>query len=329
MKRIDASTEAIWIALSLSPHIGAKTFQRLRRHFDDDLAAVLAASAPELQRVHGIGPAIAREIQAIDLERSARQIVNWRELGVACLRLGEGAYPTRLGALEAAPPLVFARGELDADLWARTIAIVGARQPSQEALTLARQLAEKLARHGYTVASGLALGIDKAAHCGALNAGGKTIAVLGSGVLNVYPAVNRELAGRIQAQGALLSELNPGWGVNAQRLVARNRLISGLSQAVVLVESGLDGGAMYTARFAREQGRHIATYDLPASGNQALLRQGALAIDRGDPLGFLARLDEADQFGRNKLEHLTHKQMFVYNGGEAERRHGIRREKET
>ena len=311
MKRIEASSEALWIALSLSPHIGAKTFQRLLRYFDDDLAAILVASGAELQRVHGIGPAIARDIQAIDLERTAKQIANWRELGVACLTLEDSAYPTGLRELEQAPPLVFARGKLDDELWSRTIAIVGARQPSQEARFLTLQLAAKLARQGYTVVSGLALGIDMAAHCGALNAGGKTIAVLGSGVLNVYPAVNRELAARIRAQGALLSELKPGWGANAQRLVARNRLISGLSQAVVLVESQLDGGAMYTARFAREQGRPVYTYDLPASGNQALLGQGARAIDRDDPLSFLAQLDE---FGKSRLEHLTHTQMFVYNG---------------
>lgn len=133
----------------------------------------------------------------------------------------------------------------------------------------------------------MALGIDAAAHTGSLSAQGVTIAVLGSGVLKVYPPANQELAERIRESGALLSELHPFDSANAQRLVSRNRIISGLSRAVIVVESDAQGGAMYTARFAREQGRSVYTFDLPASGNQALIRSGAVVLKRDDPLDFM------------------------------------------
>ena len=124
----------------------------------------------------------------------------------------------------------------------------------------------------------LALGIDAAAHAAALAAGGTTIAVLGSGVLNIYPPKNRTIASRIVDSGALVSEVHPALAPNAQRLVSRNRIISGLSQAVIMIESAADGGAMHTARFAMEQGRKVYTFRLPASGNGKLMRAGAAVL---------------------------------------------------
>ena len=197
---------------------------------------------------------------------------------------GNPAYPARLQALDDAPPLLFARGCLQESIWARTVAVVGRRQPSDRARFLTLQLALHLARAGVTVVSGLALGIDTAAHQGALEAGGATVAVLGSGLRRVYPAANRERAQRIEAAGALISQVPPDWGVNAQRLVARNRIISGLAQRIVLVESGADGGAMYTVRFAHEQGRAVYAFDLPASGNQLALQNGAKPLSQEEPL---------------------------------------------
>ena len=136
----------------------------------------------------------------------------------------------------------------------------------------------KLARAGCTIVSGMALGIDAAAHTSALEAGGHTVAVLGSGVLNIYPPRNRWLASRILESGALVSEAHPRLAPNAQRLVSRNRIISALSGAVIVIESDVDGGAMHTARFAREQGRKVYTFRLPASGNQQLMRNGAAVL---------------------------------------------------
>lgn len=287
MKRTEVGPEELFTALSLSPHIGAKTLVKLLRHFDDDLGAILAASAADLMRVRGIGQAIARDIESVDLDLVTRQIEDWRASGVSILTLHDADYPPLLRGLDKAPPALFVHGRLATEHWSKAIAIVGSRTPTKEARFMTLQLAAKLARHGFTVVSGLALGIDAAAHSGALAGGGPTVAVLGCGVLNVYPEANRPLAARVEACGALVSELHPQWGANAQRLVARNRIISGLCRAVIMVESQVDGGAMHTARFAQEQRRPVYTFDLPASGNQALIRRGATALQPDDPLELL------------------------------------------
>ncbi len=287
MKRTElgaATAELPWLALSLLPNIGSQTRDNLMRHFGQDPVAVLAAPPAALLDVPGIGRTLAREIAAIDLGRVAAKLADWRRQGIDILTCRDPQYPQPLREIADAPAALFARGTLRPE---RTIAIVGTRQPSPAARFISLELARKLARAGYTIVSGLALGIDSAAHAGALAAPGRTLAVLlGSGLLNIYPESNRALARRIQAAGALLSETRPRWPVNAQRLVARNRIISGLSGAVILVESHIDGGAMYTARFARAQGRPVYTFDLPASGNQFLIKQGAHALKRDAPLDF-------------------------------------------
>ena len=284
MKRTELQADLRRLALSLSPSIGAKTLHNLLSHFDDDLDAILEASEAELLRVRGVGPAIAGEIQGINLGRLAAEAERWAAAGVRTLAPGCEGYPQNLSQVADAPPALFAIGLEAAAMEAKTAAIVGRREPTPEARFITLQLAMQLAQAGYTVVSGLALGIDTAAHVGALSAGGQTIAVLGSGVLNIYPEANRPLAARIEQAGMILSEVHPGWGANAQRLVSRNRIISGLSRTVILVESNIDGGAMYTARFAREQGRPLFTFDLPAGGNQALIRRGAVVLKRDDPL---------------------------------------------
>lgn len=287
MKRTELDAEVFHITLSLSPNIGAKTLSNLRVHFRGDLGAVFAASPRELQRVRGIGAKTAAEIGRMDPARIADQIANWRQRGVAISTIGQARYPAALRDLDDGPPTLFWRGCAPPLDLLKTVAIVGTRRPSPEARFIALQLAMRLARADYAVVSGLALGIDAAAHTGALSAAGATIAVLGSGVLKVYPPANRELAERILKSGALVSELHPYAGANAQRLVSRNRIISGLSRAVIVVESDEAGGAMYCARFAREQKRPVYTFDLPASGNQALIRSGALVLNRDDPQEFM------------------------------------------
>ncbi len=287
MKRTELDAEVPHIALSMSPNIGAKTLKNLRQHFHDDLAAVFTASPSELQRVRGIGAKTAAEIGRMDPRRVADQIASWRQRGVAIETMRQPRYPASLRDLDDGPPTLFWRGNTRPADWARTVAIVGTRSPSPDGQFITLQLAMQLARAGYAVVSGLALGIDTAAHTGALSAAGATIAVLGSGVLQVYPSGNRALAERILESGALVSELHPYGRANAQRLVSRNRIISGLSRAVVVVESDARGGAMYAARFAREQGRPVYTFDLPASGNQSLIASGAVVLNRDQPLDFV------------------------------------------
>ena len=278
MKPTDNDAKASWVALSLLPHIGAKTFSNLLNHFDGDLAAILAATPGELKKVPGIGARIAHDIKSIDRPAICQELLAWEGQGIRILPHADAAYPQQLLSTSDYPPALFVRGCSQPQSWQQTIAIVGTRYPSQVAKILTLQLAMKLARSGCTIVSGLALGIDASAHASALAAGGKTVAVLGSGVLNVYPPENRKIADGIMRSGALVSEVHPRLAPNAQRLVARNRIISGLSQKVILVESAADGGAMHTARFAVEQGRKVYTFRLPSSGNEKLMREGAAVL---------------------------------------------------
>ena len=242
-------------------------------------SAVFVATPRELQSVTGIGAKIAREIKNVDLETLARELPDWARAGHTSFALHRHIIP-KAPAIRAGFPAdhLCARLLATQEDWEPTIAIVGTRYPSQVAKILTLQLSMKLARAGCTIVSGLALGIDAAAHASALEAGGHTVAVLGSGVLNIYPPQNRLLAKRILESGALVSEAHPRLAPNAQRLVSRNRIISALSGAVIVIESDVDGGAMHTARFAREQGRKVYTFRLPASGNQELMRNGAAVL---------------------------------------------------
>ncbi len=267
-----------WIALSLTDRVGGKTIRALTQHFGD-IDAVLQADAAELQAVPGIGRKIAESIRAIDLQQTEKLIDQWRKDEIAILTWDDPAYPMRLKDLDDAPPVLFMRGACPLD---RTAAVVGTRSPSTESENIAKTLSATLAEQGYTVVSGLAHGVDTNAHFGALGVqNGRTLAVLGSGVLNIYPQENRSLANAIliNKAGALISEVAPPLSPSSSRLVARNRIISGISQAVIVIETKVDGGAMHAARRGFEQGRKIYALDIAASGNRALIEAGATAIN--------------------------------------------------
>jgi DNA processing protein len=226
-----------------------------------------------------IGPKLAAAIRTIDLDQTRAAIRAWTADGIAVLlrESVDPGYPSALRTMDDAPPVLFGRGNWSGDgaSDSRAIAIVGARQPSLPATQLATELAAELAAHGWTIVSGLAAGIDTAAHTGALEAGGRTVAVLGSGVRVIYPPQNADLAARIMAQGAIFSEQHPDSPPNSPALVARNRLISGLSRAVIVVEAGESSGSLHAARFARAQGRRVFAVESPARGNQRLIGEGA------------------------------------------------------
>ncbi len=265
--------DPVWVALSLVEHVGAKKLRALETFFDGDLSAALKADAKTLQRVPGIGPKIAASIREVDLASITDAIPRWREAGINVIALDDPAYPAALRSLDDAPATLFICG-----VWrdGKAAAVVGTRSPSRVAVDAARQIGYELAQRGYQVISGMALGIDSAAHIGALaQPDGKTSAVLGSGVLNLYPPGNRQLAEAIRQRGALISEVHPTAQPKPSSLVARNRIISGLCEALIVVETEIDGGAMHAARRAFDQGRHVYTLDVPASGNQALLEAGA------------------------------------------------------
>jgi DNA processing protein len=271
--------DLIWIALSIQPHVGIKTLRAIGAHFNDDWAAVLRADEKELRHVPGVGAKIAGAILALDMTAIKRQITGWQKQGVRILPRHHADYPPLLTTLNDEPATLFWRGIEDETLWFKSAAVVGRRSPTDATRKIAYQLGRRLAELGYTVVSGLAAGIDVAAHEGALSiAYGRTVAVLGSGVLEIYPPQHDAVAERIQQQGALVSEAAPDATVNAARLVARNRIIAGLAQHVIVVETEADGGAMYAARAATAQGRKLYALDIPVSGNQQLIKNGAVPV---------------------------------------------------
>lgn len=271
------------VALSLIPGLGARTQARLLAHCGS-LEAIFSADPHELRAVRGVGTTIAAAIVASDLPAVQAQIAAWQADGIAVLLREDAEYPAALGRLQDAPPVLFRRGGAEPS-GERAVAVIGTRRPDHASLALAQALGQALAGAGWTVVSGLAAGIDAAAHCGALAAGGRTIAVLGSGVRVIYPPEHRALAAAIVRQGALYAEVPPDAQPGAAALVARNRLITGLSQAVVLIETGDPGGSLHAVRFAAGQGVRVFVVDHPAAGNQRLIAQGAPVLSAGSEAG--------------------------------------------
>lgn len=272
----DRLGKARWVALCTIPGVGGVTIRRLLERFGS-LDAILKASAKELQTTHRVGEKTAQAIRRASPEWAARLLDSLAGEGIHALCWDDADYPMNLRTMPDAPPVLFVKGRLLPED-AIAVAIVGTRSPSPRALSAAEHIAGELAGRGITIVSGLAIGVDTAAHRGALAAGGRTLAVLGSGLRAIHPRSNAGLAARIAAQGALLSELHPDIGPAGTQLVARDRIISGLSRWVIVVESGVIGGSMRTAEFARRQGRILAA--LPGSaGADALLAAGAITLD--------------------------------------------------
>lgn len=265
-----------WVGLSLVGHLGAKTFRALLAHFDSSAAAVLSADMSHLREIPGIGPKLSQRIHTIDLHAVENDIRRWRARGVRVVTWNDPDYPARLRSLDDSPPTLFLRGG-DQTESERTVAIVGTRRPTDSTRAIAQNLASALVERGCCIVSGLAVGIDAAAHMGAIAVpDGLTLAVLGGGVLNIFPPEHNRLANEILLRrGILISETHPEAPASAGQLVARNRLISGLSDALIVIQSEVDGGAMYAARFATAQQRKVYALDMDASGNRALLESGA------------------------------------------------------
>ena len=213
--------------------------------------------------------------------------------GIRVVRRNEADYPEWLRRIYDPPALLWTRGTLVADEGERAVAVVGSRAATPLGLAFARSLAADLAAAGLTVVSGLARGIDTAAHQGALEAGGRTVAVLGSGLDALYPRENAALARAIERDGAVVSEFPPGTGPWKQNFPRRNRTIAGWARATVVVEAGEKSGALHTARAALEEGRDVlAVPGHPScpgcAGTNALLRDGAALVrDAGDVLAAL------------------------------------------
>ena len=220
--------------------------------------------------------AMAAQILAAPIEQLENELLSLSDEGIDLLTWDDARFPGLLRALPDAPMVLFMRGALKrAD--ENAVAIVGTREPTHAAVEVAQTIGRKLAARGLTVVSGLALGIDTAGHHGAIETG-RTIAVLGSGIRRIHPRENVELAEQIIGCGAILSELHPNTPPKGQNLMARDRIISGLSRAVIVIEAGEKSGSLDTAAKAKKQGRKV--YAVPGSaGTDLLIAGGAHAIE--------------------------------------------------
>ncbi len=204
--------------------------------------------------------------------------------GVKIICLDAEEYPRRLAGIYNPPPILFVRGSLECIDSTASVAMVGARDASQYSVSVADRLSKELAATGMTIVSGFAVGIDHAAHCGAMSAGGKTVAVLGCGMDYDYPKAHFRLKDKIAENGAVVSEFFPGTPANRQNFPSRNRIISGLSLGVCVVEAGRGSGSLVTAKIAQAQGRQIFCvppsdiFDERYVGQTQLLREGAIPV---------------------------------------------------
>jgi DNA processing protein len=282
----DDAARADSLRLSLISGIGPRLRKALLDRFGT-ASAVLAAAPSELREVPGIGAELTRRIavarQEIDVQAEFELCAAHR---ITILADDDPGYPRSLIEIHDPPGILFVRGQiLPPD--ALAIAIVGSRHATQYGKAQAERLAGSLARAGITIVSGLARGIDAAAHRGALAAGGRTLAVLGSGVLNLYPPEHAGLAEEVIARGAVISEAPPRSPPLSGAFPQRNRIISGMSLGVLVVEASTHSGALITARHAMEQGREV--YAVPgrvdnrmAHGCHRLLRDGAKLVETAD-----------------------------------------------
>jgi len=271
------------LRLHLATGIGPRLFSALVERFGSAEAAA-EASATDLAETPGIGEESAQKIrESLDRAEPEAELERARAAGVQLVFRGEAAYPIALTYLPDAPPALYVKGNLVAED-AQAMGVVGMRKCSLYGQDQAERIAGGLARVGFTVVSGLARGIDSAAHRGALAAGGRTIAVLGNGLATIYPPENRRLADAVAAQGALVSEFPMETAPQAENFPRRNRILAALGLGVVVVEAGVRSGSLITARLAAELGKEVFAVpnrvDAPgAAGVHALIRDGAKLVE--------------------------------------------------
>jgi DNA processing protein len=285
---------ASWLQLTLAPGLGAATLRRLLSHFGLP-EKVIAASRADLARF-----ASAEALQALDSDavgKAVEQALSWLEQpGNAIVTLADAAYPRLLLEISDPPAVLYCRGRTDL-LNRPALALVGSRNATAQGVSNAEQFARSFSTAGLTIVSGLAQGIDAAAHRGGLAGEGSTIAVLGTGVDITYPQANAALAAEIAANGLLLSEFPLGTRALAHNFPRRNRLISGLAQGCLVIEAALASGSLITARAAAEQGREV--FAVPGSihsplskGCHALIKSGAKLAESAEDV-----LSELSAFG--------------------------------
>jgi len=299
--------ELHWLALRMTPGLGTKTAQRVIETYRSPQIA-FRASPSELESL-GLSAAVARSIASgCAFDDAITQQKKLAEAGAFLLPITDPRYPTRLKQIFDPPPLLFAQGrvELTASLM---LAIVGTRRPTAYGTTATARLAKDLADAGLTIASGMARGIDTAAHRAVLEAKGDTVAVFGCGVDECYPAENRKLAQQIAQSGLILSEFPMGSPPYPQNFPIRNRIISGMSAGVLVVEGGEYSGSAITAKLAAEQNREV--FAVPGNitskmswGPNLLIKQGAKLVQEWNDVVVELQADDRRRLAdtcRNRL----------------------------
>jgi len=267
-----------WLRLIRSAHLGPVTFHNILRYYGS--AAKAIERLPEMAQRGGA----KRQIKLADDKTVAQELKALKACGARLLAWGEPGYPVGLMQLDDAPPLLTVKGDpLITD--GPGIAIVGARNASAIGQRFTRDIAAQLSMSGFCILSGLARGIDRAAHDGALSANGRTAAFIGTGIDVVFPPENAALHDQLAESGAIFAEMPPGTPPLAQNFPRRNRLISGASMGVLVIEAALKSGSLITARLAGEQGREVmavpgSPLDPRCHGSNDLIRNGAALIER-------------------------------------------------
>ena len=272
-----------WLALIQADGVGPTLFHRILDHFGG-VDQALGAKADEFARIEGIGPAKAsRILSSLGQRDPQRELDAAQKQGVHLIHMADPRYPTPLKRIYDPPPILYVKGELTRR-HPLCVAIVGSRDCSLYGQEQAARFAHLLANADFTIVSGMARGIDAAAHRGALSAGGQTLAVQGSGLARCYPPEHKKLFEEICSQGACISELPMDAAPKGEHFPTRNRIIAGMSLATMIVEAGLRSGAMITARLALENNREVLAVpgriDSPLSrGPHQLLKQGAVLVE--------------------------------------------------
>ncbi len=277
-----SQTQLAWLTLSQVPNLGGKTIKTLLSLNQLSVSELINLAAETLATL-GLN---AKQVSAIKSPKPCFQekVLNWLQQDKAnfVLSLDDKTYPTQLQQITSPPVVLFGKGDHQ-QLAMHQIAIVGSRNPTLEGKRNARQLAHDLALSGWRITSGLAIGIDGNAHRGALNAAGKTIAVLGSAIDNIYPKRHSDLAQEIiHNQGVILSEFPPGTPTKPENFPRRNRIVSGLSKGTVIIEAAIKSGSLITARYALEQNREV--FAMPGNINNPLTKGGHFLIKQGAKL---------------------------------------------
>ena len=282
-KPMDRERHFAWLVLKRVPGIGDVLYRRLIEKFGSP-HAVLAATEAELFAIEGIRHQAVRAIRgSVDMTPIEKEFDRLEQNGVHVVTIHDRGYPERLKQIHDPPPLLFLKGELLPEDH-QSIAIVGSRHCSEYGRTVAHQISQDLALRGFTIISGLARGIDAAAHEGALKAGGRTLGILGCGVDVTYPPEHDRLKETISRQGAIISEFSMGTAPEPKNFPKRNRIIGGMSLGVIVVEASQQSGALITAACALEQGREVFAVPGPVGsktsvGTHRLIKQGAKLVE--------------------------------------------------